>query len=82
MIYIKGSITSKLQTSLETENQNDPKFVKTEFEELDKYAQTYQEMENPTTDIGRCRQFYKDLNLIFEDLDLKNLPPFILYGEK
>ena len=75
----KGQYHVKLQTSLEIENQNDPKFVKTEFEELAKYAKTYREMENPTTDIGRRRQFYKDLNLIFEDLDLKNLPPFILY---
>ena len=75
----KGQYHAKLQTSLEIEDENDPKFVKTEFEELAKYAKTYQEMESPTTDTGRRRQFYKDLNLIFEDLDLKNLPPFILY---
>ena len=75
----KGQYQAKLQAAMEFDDENDPKFVKTEFEELDKYARTYQEMENPATDIGRRRQFYKDLNLIFEDLDLKNLPPFILY---
>ncbi len=75
----KGQYHAKLQTLLKIEDENDPKFVKTEFEELAKYAKTYQEMEDPTTDIGRRRQFYKDLNLIFEDLDLKNLPPFMLY---
>ena len=75
----KGQYHEKLKKMLRVEDGNDPKFVKTEFEELAKYAKSYQEMENPTTDIGRRRQFYKDLNLIFEDLDLTSLPPFMLY---
>ena len=52
-----------------------------EFVELASYAQTYQEMEDPTTGIGRRRQFYNDLNSIFEYLDLTSLPPFLLYLE-
>ena len=75
----KGQYHAKLRASLKIEDENDLKFVKVEFEELTKYAKTYQEMENPNTDIGRRRQFYKDINLIFEDLDLTNLPAFILY---
>ena len=52
-----------------------------EFVELTSYAKTYQEMEDETTGIGRRRQFYNDLNSIFEYLDLTSLPPFLLYLE-
>ena len=77
----KGLYHTKLRAALEIKDENNSKFVKTEFEELAKYAETYQEMENPTTDIGRRRQFYNDLNLIFENLNLTSLPPFILAVE-
>lgn len=62
-------------------DENTLKFVEIEFDELAKYAKTYRKMEDSTTDIGRWRQFYKDLNSIFETLDLTSLPPFILYVE-
>ena len=52
-----------------------------EFVELTNYAKVYQKMEDPTTNIGRRRQFYKDLNIIFENLDLTSLPPFLLAVE-
>ncbi|MCY4404403.1 MAG: DUF262 domain-containing protein [Candidatus Poribacteria bacterium] len=52
-----------------------------EFVELTTYAQTYQKMENSTTSIGRRKQFYKDLNRIFKNLDVTSLPPFLLYLE-
>ena len=75
----KGQYHEKLRKLLKIENENDSEFVKTEFEELAKYAKSYQEMENPITDLGCRRQFYKDLNFIFEDLDSTSLPPFMLY---
>ena len=74
----KGKYHEKLRAELNCD-ENTLEFVKTEFQELGKYAKTYREMENPATDSGRRRQFYKDLNLIFETLDLTSLPPFILY---
>ncbi len=52
-----------------------------EFVELANYAKVYQKMEDRTTNIGRRRQFYKDLNIIFENLDLTSLPPFLLAVE-
>ena len=52
-----------------------------EFVELASYAQTYQDMEDPATGIGLRRQFYKDLNSIFKNLDITSLPPFLLYLE-
>ena len=77
----KGQYHEKLQAKLGCD-ENDLRFVKTEFDELTKYAETYQKMEDDTTsDIGRRRLFYKDLNLIFEDLDLTTLPPFLLHVE-
>ena len=74
----KGQYHTKLRTELQTDNENELEFVKTEFQELAKYAKSYQEMEDPTTDIGRRRQFYKDLNFVFENLDLTSVPPFML----
>ena len=52
-----------------------------EFVELKKYAETYQRMEDPNTNIGRRRQFYTDLKSIFKNLDLTSFPPFLLYLE-
>ena len=77
----KGDYHKKLRTELQIDNENELKFVKTEFQELAKYAKSYQEMEDPTTIIGRRRQFYNDLNLVFENLNLTSLPPFILAVE-
>lgn len=77
----KGLYNEKLRIELDSLNENDLEFVKTEFQELAKYAKSYQEMEDPTTNVGRRRQFYKDLNLIFENLDLTSLPPFMLAVE-
>ena len=77
----KGFYNEKLRNELNSLDENNLEFVKTEFQELAKYARSYQEMEDPTTNIGRRRQFYKDLNLIFENLDLTSLPPFILSME-
>ena len=62
------------------EHLGEKEFV--EFVELSSYAQTYQDMEDRTTGIGRRRQFYKDLNSIFKNLDITSLPPFLLYLEK
>ncbi len=77
----KGQYHKKLRDNLDyDENQLD--LVKKEFQELAKYAAAYQEMErNPFTEIGRRRLFYKDLNFIFEDLNLTSLPPFLLHVE-
>lgn len=77
----KGKYHTKLRTELRIDNENELEFVKTEFRELAKYAKSYQEMEDPTTTIGSRRQFYNDLNLIFENLNLTSLPPFILAVE-
>ena len=77
----KGQYHQKLRVKLGC-NENNLKFVTEEFQELARYAATYQEMESkPTTDIGRRRLFYEDLNLIFQDLNLASLPPFLLYVE-
>ena len=78
----KGTYTDLLEEKLKGD-QNDKEFIEKEFHELSKYAKTYEDMEkeNPTTDIGRRRQFYKDLNSIFENLDLTSIPPFMLYIE-
>ncbi len=76
----KGAYTDLLKEELRG-NENDKEFIEKEFQELSNYAKTYEDMEkeNPTTDIGRRRQFYKDLNSIFENLDLTTIPPFMLY---
>ena len=77
----KGLYNEKLRDELNPLDENDLEFVKIEFRELAKYAKSYQEMEDPATNIGCRRQFYKDLNLIFENLDLTSLPPFMLSVE-
>jgi cold shock CspA family protein len=75
----KAQYHEKLRLKLGCDENND-EFINKEFEELAKYAATYQEMETDlTTNIGRRRLFYRDLNRIFEDLDLTNLPPFLLH---
>lgn len=74
----KGAYYKTLKKELKID-ENDSKFVEREFLELSEYAKTYEEMEDPTTDIGRRWQFYKDLNSIFENLDLTSIPPFMLY---
>ena len=77
----KGKYHEKLRGELQINNENELEFVKMEFQELAKYAKSYQKMEDPTTVIGRHRQFYKHLNLVFENLNLTSLPPFILAVE-
>lgn len=77
----KGKYHAKLRAKLQIDDENEIEFVKMEFQELAKYAKSYQKMENPTTAIGRHRQFYKHLNLVFENLNLTSLPPFILAVE-
>ena len=75
----KGQYYANLQSKLDPLNEKElEELVKSEFRELSRYAKSYQEMEDPTTNIGRRRQFYKDLNSIFENLDLTTLPPFML----
>ena len=74
----KGEYSENLEKELGC-NESSIEFVKKEFSELSKYAKVYKEMEDPKTDIGRRRQFYKDLNGIFENLNLVSLPPFMLY---
>ena len=46
--------------------------IKKEFEELAKYAESYQALEDRATDLGRRMQFY-------DDLKITSLRPFILY---
>ena len=80
----KGEYTNLLKRKLNID-ENHSDFILEEFQELSDYAKTYQEMEDDenekylTTVIGRRRQFYKDLNGIFEHLDLTSIPPFMLY---
>ena len=68
----KGQYHAKLEIELNLDDTNHREFVKKEFEELSKYAKSYQEIENRTTDIGICMQFY-------DDLKITSLRPFILY---
>ena len=78
----KEEYTDLLKKELKID-ENDKEFIKKEFQELSKYAKTYQEMEEdneyPATVIGCRRQFYKELTKIFDDLDLTSIPPFMLY---
>ena len=87
----KGAYTDLLKEELNKDeeelnkDENHIDFILKEFQELSNYAKTYQEMEDDevdnhlTTVISRRRQFYKDLNRIFEHLDLTSIPPFMLY---
>ena len=67
----KGAYCEKLKKEFNSD-ENDIEFIKKEFEELSKYAKTYEEMEDATTDIGRRSQFYRDLKIT-------SLNTFILY---
>ena len=63
----KGEYHAKLRDELDPHNEKDfedtnPEFLRKEFEELAKYAKTYQELENSNTYSGGKMQFYKDLS--------------------
>ena len=81
----KGEYFQKLKDEL-GKDENNLEFIRKELDELTKYAETYEQMGNPSTEIHRRRQFYEDLNSIFENPDpaslppyLASLPPFMLY---
>ena len=57
--------------------------IENEFRQLNTYAKSYQklnnDMDNPKKPICRYVKFFSDLSLIFNDLSLTRLDPFILY---
>lgn len=57
--------------------------IENEFKQLNAYAESYRslnrDMDNPETPICRYVKFFSDLSLIFSDLSLTRLDPFILY---
>ena len=57
--------------------------IENEFKQLKAYAESYRslnkDMNNPKTPICRYVKFFSDLSLIFSDLSLPRLDPFILY---
>ena len=67
----KGAYCEKLKKEFNSD-ENDDEFIKKEFYELSRYAKIYEDMEDPTTDIGRRSQFYRDLKIT-------SLNTFILY---
>ena len=80
----KEEYSAKLQDELKMDEnslKDENLLEKREFEELANYARVYEKMENLDTTVGRRRQFYQDLESIFENLKLTNLPPFLLYLE-
>ena len=60
------------QARLKNGSQHTVVSIKKEFEELAKYAESYQALEDRATDLGRRMQFY-------DDLKITSLRPFILY---
>lgn len=68
----KGEYHEKLKNKLDEDNTNDEIFVEKEFEELFKYAKSFQNMENLNVRIGQSMVFYKDL-------EITSLRPFLLY---
>ena len=52
--------------------------IEYEFKQLKNYAEFYKEMNDPATGIYRL-QFHEDLNLIFDNLNLTSLHPFMLF---
>ena len=53
--------------------------IEYEFQQLSGYARSYKEINESAAGIGFQTQFYKVLSLIFEDLNLASLQPFMLY---
>ncbi len=57
--------------------------IENEFKQLKAYAESYRklnkDMDNPKNPICRYVKFFSDLSLIFSDLSLPRLDPFILY---
>ena len=57
--------------------------IENEFKQLKAYAESYRslnrDMDNPETSIFRYVKFFSDFSLIFSDLSLTRLDPFILY---
>ena len=56
----------------------DEQDIKYEFEQLKNYAVFYKEMTDPKMKTYRL-QFHEDLNLIFDNLNLTSLHPFMLF---
>ncbi len=56
----------------------DEQDIKYEFQQLKNYAEFYKEMNDPAMETYRL-QFHEDLNLIFDNLNLTSLHPFMLF---
>lgn len=77
----KGHYHRQLQENLGCVNDSDDTFVETEFKELANYAKIFEKMENQSEIVGKRRQFFRDIELIFGVDNLKPLPAFLLYLE-